>query len=90
MDKTTIFISGIEVHVYGLRRVERDAVKEVDVVFVLHGRGQSYSDYEKAAYSILAKSYSTSSHNKDVHRGRGLLVILFDQRNHGHRKVSDV
>ena len=59
-------------------------------MFILHGRTQQYSDYEKAAYAILSRSYSASYASEGTFHGRGLLVVMFDQRNHGHRKVSDL
>lgn len=81
---TTICVSGLETHVYGLEEVRKSQSHSVDVVFVLHGRTQQWQDYEEMALTILEKDKSEYGGAMS----RGLLVVSFDQRNHGHRQVS--
>ncbi len=83
---TKVCVSGLETHVYGLDEVLTSQVKSVDVVFVLHGRTQRWQDYEATALAILAKDKV----DVPLHMPRGLLVVSFDQRNHGHRQVSQL
>ena len=78
--KTTVPISGLEVHVYGLQ--ELPSTTPVDIVFLLHGRTGEYLHMEPMAHAILAKA---DNGPKDR---RGLIVVSFDQRNHGHRTVA--
>ena len=83
---TKVSVSGLETHVYGLGDVLKSPASSVDVVFILHGRTQKWSDYEPMALAILAKDKVAST----TEVRRGLLVVSFDQRNHGHRQVSQV
>jgi alpha-beta hydrolase superfamily lysophospholipase len=81
---TKVYVSGLEIHVYGLDDVRRSNIHFVDVVFLLHGRTGKYQDLEPFALAILAKDKVARAN--DVQRG--LLVVSFDHRNHGHRQVS--
>ena len=83
---TKVSVSGLETHIYGLDEVLKSQVKSVDVVFVLHGRTQRWQDYEPTALAILAKDKV----DVPMHMPRGLLVVSFDHRNHGHRQVSQL
>lgn len=82
--KTTLCIAGIEIHVYSNGQLN-DIPSVFDLVFTMHGRGNTYLSMEKYAYSIL-KAHGESTKLK----GRGLLVVSFDQRNHGHRLVDKI
>ena len=80
---TKLTVSGIEVHVYGLQAVQKNAnISAVDVVFLLHGRGSDHESMEPTALAILDQDGSAGQFE------RGLLVVAFDQRNHGHRQIS--
>lgn len=82
---TNFNVGGIEVHVYGLQEVQRHAtISSVDVVFLLHGRTQTYETMEATALAILQKDQSAKPLQ------RGLLVVAFDHRNHGHRQISQL
>ena len=83
---TKVYVSGLETHVYGLDEVRKSRAHFVDVVFLLHGRTGKYQDVEPFALSILAKDKATTT----SYAQRGLIVVSFDQRNHGHRHVSEL
>lgn len=83
---TKVYVSGLETHVYGLDDVQKSHVHLVDVVFLLHGRMSKYRDLEPFALAILARDQAVRANDLQ----RGLIVVLFDQRNHGHRQVSEL
>jgi hypothetical protein len=83
---TKVHVSGLETHVYGLDEVRKSNAHFVDVVFILHGRMGKSQDMEPFALAILDKDKAARA--SDVQRG--LIVVLFDQRNHGHRQVSEL
>jgi len=77
----TLIIAGLEVNIYSAvpittRQGER---KEVVVFFLLHGRYDSAKDVDGAALSVIEQTKE---------RSRELLVVTFDQRNHGKRLVD--
>lgn len=83
---TKVYVSGLEIHVYGLDEVRSSNAHFVDVVFLLHGRTGNYQHLEHFALAILAHDKAAPA--SDVQRG--LLVVSFDQRNHGHRQASEL
>jgi hypothetical protein len=83
---TKFYVSGLETHVYGLDEVRQSSATSIDVVFLLHGRTCSYRDLEPFALAILDKDKAAQLSKIK----RGLVVVAFDQRNHGHRKVSEL
>jgi len=83
---TKVNVSGLETHVYGLDDVRKSNAHFVDVVFLLHGRAGKYQDVESFALAILAKAKATATPDLQ----RGLIVVSFDQRNHGHRQISEL
>lgn len=74
----TFNVGGLPVHVFGLDQLEH-AQNEVAVLFLLHGRLGKWEDNLENIDAILSHVQS---------REKGLLVVTFDQRNHGHRLVS--
>ncbi|KAH8701264.1 Alpha/Beta hydrolase protein, partial [Phaeosphaeriaceae sp. PMI808] len=83
--KHTVHIAGIEVYVYGLNELRLDqAGCPVDIIFLLHGRKGNHEAMEPTAHAILKETWQLK---KNCSEG-GLLVVSFDQRNHGHRVVS--
>ncbi len=70
----TFHIAGIPVHVLGLERVTSE---NVTVLFFLHGRLGKWQDNIDRIQDIL----------NTVKTDRPLIVVTFDQRNHGHREV---
>ena len=89
---TRVCVSGLETHVYGLENVRKSYATSVDVVFILHGRTQRWQDYEKMAVAILEKDKvaGPGGDGTSTQMKRGLIVVSFDQRNHGHRQVSQL
>ena len=83
---TKVNVSGLETHVYGLDDVRKSNAHFVDVVFLLHGRTGKYQDVEPFALAILAEDKATATPDLQ----RGLIVVSFDQRNHGHRQISEL
>jgi alpha-beta hydrolase superfamily lysophospholipase len=83
---TKVNVSGLEIHVYGLDDVRKSKAHFVDVVFLLHGRMGKYQDVEPFALAILAKDKAVATPDLQ----RGLIVVSFDQRNHGHRQISEL
>ena len=81
-DKTTLCVSGLDVHAYGLKDVRDSQPTSVDVVFLLHGRTSKYQDLKQWVWAILSTDKAARAMD------RGLIVVSFDQRNHGHRQVS--
>lgn len=74
-DEITAFVAGLQVHIRGLSALQSSAIKRPDVVFLLHGRlGNAASVFELGTAILSAN--------------RGILIVTFDQRNHGHRIVS--
>ncbi|KAH7336488.1 Alpha/Beta hydrolase protein [Rhexocercosporidium sp. MPI-PUGE-AT-0058] len=85
VSKHTVHIAGIEVHVYGLDELRLDqAGCSVDIIFLLHGRKGNYEAMEPTAHAILKETWQLK---RNCSEG-GLLIVSFDQRNHGHRVVS--
>jgi hypothetical protein len=85
---TKVYVAGLEAHVYGLEYLYHSGAHFVDVVFLLHGRTSKCQDLEPFALTILTKDKAEATRAGDVQRG--LIVVSFDQRNHGHRQVSEI
>ncbi|GAA5842896.1 hypothetical protein JCM9279_004021 [Rhodotorula babjevae] len=88
---TTLVVGGLPVTVYGLDRLTparpgHPATRPVAVAFLLHGRGQRSDDklMLRFAHRLVqhAHEHDSSTTTKD------LVVVTFDQRNHGHRLVD--
>lgn len=83
-----IVVGGIKCIVYGLDdlRTESTIKKDVAVVFMLHGRGESQQGdrYPSIASKCLEAARQSKTRNRD------LVLVSFDQRNHGTRLINDV
>ncbi|TIA78384.1 hypothetical protein E3P98_03858 [Wallemia ichthyophaga] len=80
-------IGGIKCIVYGLDHLSLDSIKrDVVVVFLLHGRGETQCGDR---YSSIAFKCLTASRQSEL-RKRDLIVVSFDQRNHGSRLINDL
>ncbi|KAF8072137.1 Alpha/Beta hydrolase protein, partial [Lyophyllum atratum] len=77
----TLVIAGLEVNVYSAAptTTRQGEGKEVVVFFLLHGRYGSAKDVDEAALSVIEQTKE---------RNRELLIVTFDQRNHGKRLVD--
>ncbi|BFZ53266.1 hypothetical protein PYCC9005_000289 [Savitreella phatthalungensis] len=71
----THVISGLPVHVFGLKEISQ---RDLAVVFFLHGRLGKWEDNISFIEQLL-RDYD--------HTQLPLAVVTFDQRNHGHRKT---
>ena len=92
-------VGGIPLAVYGLPALSVPASSSsgLAVLFLLHGRGE---DSQIAYITQLATKLVESARDKRAHvspigaagaaakRAKDLLVVTFDQRNHGHRLVD--
>ncbi|KAJ7671699.1 Alpha/Beta hydrolase protein [Mycena polygramma] len=77
--KQTTIIAGLEVHTYTAEKFAT-STKPILALFVLHGRlGSSESDHVQQLISALVNAAEGHAAEKD------LMVIAFDQRNHGVR-----
>ncbi|KAK4700254.1 hypothetical protein P7C70_g6000, partial [Phenoliferia sp. Uapishka_3] len=81
---TTFVIGGLPVSVFGLDPTRTHSPHGLAVIFLLHGRFGSAADRRISffANSLISHSQSQSGAGKD------LLVVTFDQRNHGERVVE--
>lgn len=80
-------IAGLPVQVYGLDTISPTSIsKPLSVLFLLHGRFGAASD---KLMSTFASTLLTAPAGYTQHeRQKDLVVVTFDQRNHGHRTVA--
>ncbi|CDZ96289.1 hypothetical protein [Phaffia rhodozyma] len=76
----TINAAGLSLDVYGLDQLRSDRIA---VLFALHGRLSEKSSMHHFCEVVLEKSKRKSN-------DRELIIINFDQRNHGHRMVDEL
>ncbi|GAA5834333.1 hypothetical protein JCM11251_007961 [Rhodosporidiobolus azoricus] len=87
-DPHSLVVGGLPIHIYGLAQLSPASnPRPIAVLFLLHGRLSSAAHplIPRFAHTLLdppSPSTSPQERNKD------LLVVTFDQRNHGHRLVS--
>ncbi|GAA6006723.1 hypothetical protein JCM11491_003157 [Sporobolomyces phaffii] len=84
---TAFTVGGLPVQVYGLDSLSPTSIsKPLSVLFLLHGRFGAASDKLIATFAstLLAAPVGHSHHD----RTKDLVVVTFDQRNHGHRTVE--
>jgi pimeloyl-ACP methyl ester carboxylesterase len=74
-NETNIEVAGLRVQIRGLSALQATQTSKVDIVFLLHGRTSNAAALDALGTIILASDHKT-------------LVVSFDQRNHGHRIVS--
>ncbi|EPS39990.1 hypothetical protein H072_6414 [Dactylellina haptotyla CBS 200.50] len=82
ISKQTYYIAGIEVTIYGVAEIHSSATS-VACLFLLHPRLETSKYAEPIALRCLQAYHATPSQAE-----RGLIVVSFDQRNHGTRLVS--
>ncbi|GAA5895487.1 hypothetical protein JCM8208_005246 [Rhodotorula glutinis] len=91
---STLVVGGLPVTVYGLDHLTPTqpgqpaaaTTKPLAVAFLLHGRGQRSDDKLMVRFADRLVDYS-HAHGGDATE-RDLVVVTFDQRNHGHRLVD--
>ncbi|OWZ39271.1 hypothetical protein J010_04030 [Cryptococcus neoformans] len=80
---TDLHISGLPIQVYGLHEV-KESRRPLAVMIASHGRMNSKKHMKFFAQGILGEL----SKKNDKERLRDLIVVTFDQRNHGDRIVD--
>ncbi|KAI0344767.1 alpha/beta-hydrolase [Trametopsis cervina] len=76
-----LFVAGLPVQVY--TNGDLSSIKgEVAVLFLLHGRTEFAEKYKSTAERILTR---ITEHEAEGKQEKQLVVVTFDQRNHGHR-----
>ncbi|GAA5984014.1 hypothetical protein JCM5350_004992 [Sporobolomyces pararoseus] len=82
----TLTLGGLPVHVYGLDQLSPTSIKKpISVLFLLHGRFGAASD---KLIGTFASTLLTPPIGFTEQREKDLIVVTFDQRNHGHRTVE--
>ena len=79
-------VAGIHVTVYGLEELQKHD-EEIAVVWLLHGRGDKRQGMNVFAHDAITH-WNRQRRMAMGARGRGLLAVSFDQRNHGPREVD--
>ncbi|GAA5902328.1 alpha/beta hydrolase family protein [Sporobolomyces salmoneus] len=84
---TTFTVGGLPIQVYGLESLSPTSIaKPIAVLFLLHGRFGAASD---KLISTFASTLLSPPVGPTVPKTQSdLLVVTFDQRNHGHRTVE--
>jgi len=77
--KNDIVIAGLPVHVYSETPASR---RPTVVFFLLHGRQGSAEEVDPIARSVIEQSHAQHDRKRD------LIIVTFDQRNHGARLLS--
>lgn len=85
--KHTYCIAGLLITVYGLDELSASNDK-VACLWLLHPRLQSQSSMEPIAHSTIDSWNNYLRTTKDATQFPGLVVVTFDQRNHGSREVD--
>ncbi|KAJ7052486.1 Alpha/Beta hydrolase protein [Mycena amicta] len=80
MKQTTTVIAGLRVHTYTNDEFATSSTKPIFAIFVLHGRMGSMDDMQNLTSAMLAASTEK--------KGKDLMVVMFDHRNHGTRLVD--
>ncbi|BGP43711.1 hypothetical protein JCM10449v2_007756 [Rhodotorula kratochvilovae] len=81
----SLVVGGLPVSVYGLEALTQGQ-SDVAVCFLLHGRmgRAAHPLIDRFAQRLVAYAAEQRAHND----GWDLIVVTFDQRNHGHREVD--
>ncbi|KAH8911922.1 hypothetical protein BR93DRAFT_33559 [Coniochaeta sp. PMI_546] len=82
---TTIPITGLLVDIHGLSELSPSATR-ISCLWLHHPRSRRKEDMSHFARRAVS-SYNSSPHHHSS--SRGLIVLSFDQRNHGSRLVDD-
>ncbi|KAL2119516.1 hypothetical protein VTJ04DRAFT_6477 [Mycothermus thermophilus] len=86
VSKTTILMAGLPVDVYGLADLA-PTVTLVSCLWLHHPRTRDRAHMSDIAARCVGAWNETG--NKNASSRRGLVALAFDQRNHGHRLVSE-
>ncbi|GAA6039550.1 hypothetical protein JCM8097_008384 [Rhodosporidiobolus ruineniae] len=88
---THLVVGGLPIHIYGLSTLSPPRSEQGEglaILFLLHGRlsSASHRTIPRFAHTLLA--HADSQRQAAGGQGKELLVVAFDQRNHGHREVE--
>lgn len=84
----TYTVGGLPLQVYGIDHLAPTSLaKPLSVIFLLHGRlgSATHPLISKFATTLLTPPIGF----KEQERQKDLIVVTFDQRNHGHRVVEN-
>ncbi|OLL26285.1 hypothetical protein NEOLI_003512 [Neolecta irregularis DAH-3] len=81
--RTDFYVGGLPTYIHGLAEVSQSRLP-ISVLFLLHGRQGSSNDLTPFVQALLESAAAVQDPKMD------LLVVTFDHRNHGHRKVQDL
>ncbi|GAA5866024.1 hypothetical protein JCM1840_003380 [Sporobolomyces johnsonii] len=87
LNSTTHTLGGLSLSLYGLDSLSPPSVaKPIAVLFLLHGRlgSAAHKSITRFASTLLAPPHGVDASARD----KDLLVVAFDQRNHGGREVE--
>ncbi|KZT42247.1 hypothetical protein SISSUDRAFT_1125905 [Sistotremastrum suecicum HHB10207 ss-3] len=87
VSKQSIPVAGLEVTIYKDDSLNAPTNLPVTVLFILHGRQGSAKDADKIADHVF-DHVSTQSKSQPPASARDLVIVAFDQRNHGSRLIS--
>ncbi|KAI0394297.1 Alpha/Beta hydrolase protein [Xylariaceae sp. FL0594] len=85
VSKKTLLIAGLDVDVYGLSELSA-AASAITCLWLHHPRGRRKEDMGYIANEMVS-AFNASSPTTST---RGLIVVAFDQRNHGTRLRSEI
>ncbi|EKM53986.1 uncharacterized protein PHACADRAFT_257525 [Phanerochaete carnosa HHB-10118-sp] len=81
VSRRTVVVAGLPVHVFSGTSLS-EITGKVAILFFIHGREETAREYDGRAESIVKQVASKGKSSTD------LLVVTFDQRNHGERLVN--
>ncbi|KAI1496081.1 hypothetical protein F5X99DRAFT_86491 [Biscogniauxia marginata] len=90
VSRTTLPIAGLQVDVYGLAELP-PAAPSVSCLWLHHPRGRRKEDMADIAHQVLRAFHHDEDDDDESRgkRGRGLIAVAFDQRNHGSRVADE-
>lgn len=83
----TLHVGGIQTQIYGLQHLSKSS-EGIAVLFFLHGRFGSSADSSMIKWAESFVSNAATEREKAGGQGKQLVVVTFDQRNHGGRTVD--
>jgi predicted esterase len=82
-------VGGLDLSTYVLERSFR-STKPIAVLFFLHGRGGNTNELRPIIHSLFKYLEAESTKGSESKPSKDLLIVTFDQRNHGHRLRADI
>lgn len=82
-------VGGIATQVYGVSSLPSSTPNGLAVLFLLHGRFGSAAEASTVSWANSFLDHTRAEREK-AGEGKELLVVTFDQRNHGERTVDAI